>query len=195
MKRVHTLVWLCGCILAGALGLHYLGAVAWASEKPGGWRPIYDEVLLWINFGILVFIFVKYGKKPLMNFLLGQKEKITRDIARIEEKKAKAVDKIREINKMLDESDVHFTRIKERIIEQGTRRKQDIIAAARQESQYMLEDANRRIEGYILKARNAVKAELVDKTIELVMERLPQEITDADNEKFLNDYLTGTRAA
>ena len=195
MKRVHTLVWLCGCILAGALCLHYLGAEAWASETSGGWRPIYDEVLLWINFGILVFVFVKYGKKPFMNFLLGQKEKITLDIARIEEKKAKAVDKTREINRMLDESDVHFARIKERIVEQGTRKKQDIIVAARKESRYILEDANRRIGSYILEARNAVKAELVDKAIELAMEKLPQEITAADNEKFLNDYLTGTRAA
>lgn len=194
MKRVHTLVWLCGCILAGALCLHYLGTEAWASETSGGWRPIYDEVLLWINFGILVFVFVKYGKKPFMNFLLGQKEKITLDIARIEEKKAKAVDRTREINRMLDESDVHFARIKERIVEQGTRKKQNIIAAARKESRYILEDANRRIGSYILQARNAVKAELVDKAIELAMERLPQEITAADNEKFFNDYLTGTRA-
>ncbi len=39
MKRVHTLVWLGGCILAGALGLHYLGGRPGPLKRLGAGDP------------------------------------------------------------------------------------------------------------------------------------------------------------
>ena len=41
-----------------------------ASEEASGGRTIYHTVMLFVNFGILVYLFLKYAKKPLMNFLL-----------------------------------------------------------------------------------------------------------------------------
>ena len=58
----------------------------------------------------------------------------------------------------------------------------------------MLEDAKRRIDSLILQAKNTFRAELIDAAIELSMERLPQQITEKDNEKFVDQYLVGALA-
>jgi F-type H+-transporting ATPase subunit b len=192
MKRVNKIVGLCRFIIAGAISFHFLGLEALASEGSGGWRPIYDEILLWINFGIIAFVFVKYGKTPLMNFLQGRKEKIAREIERVEQKKEKAADKIKEIQKVIDESEVRFAELKERIVRQGERKKQEIIDSAQQQSKMMLKDARRRIDSQFDQAKSTFKAELIDTAIELAMQRLPHEITDEDNDKFTDHYLAGT---
>ena len=192
MKRVNKIIRLCCFIVAGATSFHFLGLDALASEGSGGWRPIYDEILLWINFGIIAFVFVKYGKTPLMNFLRGQKEKIAQDIERVEQKKEKAANRIKEIQKVLDEKDARFAIIKDRIVRQGENKKQEIIESAQQQSKMMLNDARRRIDSQFDQAKSAFRAELIDAAIELAMQRLPQEIIDEDHDKFLDQYLAGT---
>ena len=194
MKRVNKKIGLFYFIMAEIMSLHFLGFEALASESSGGWRPIYDEVLLWFNFGIIVFVFIKYGKTPLMNFLHGRKEKIAREIAQIEEKKKQAADKVTEINKMVDESKTRFAKIKDRIVEQGERKKAEIIQTAQNQSKTMIVNAKRRIESHFEQAKNEFKAELIDKAIDLALERFPKEMTLEDNEKFTREFLTGTAA-
>jgi F-type H+-transporting ATPase subunit b len=165
-----------------------------AAESPVDWRPIYDEVLLWINFGIIVFVFVKYGKTPLMNFLRGRKEKLAQEIKQIEEEKEKVADKIRETSKMLEDSNIRFVELKDKIVEQGEKRKQEIIEEAKQHSKIILEGAQQKIDNQIIKAKNRFKTELVDAAIALAIKKLPAEIAEADNDKLLNQYLTSLMA-
>jgi len=192
MKRVNKIIWLLSFAVAGTLSFHFLGFDALASESSGGWRPIYDEVLLWLNFGILAFVFIKYGRAPLMNFLLGSKEKIARQIERIEDKKKQAIDKMTEINKKLEESEARFADLKARIVEQGERRKQAILESAQQQSKTMLEDARHRVDVQFMRAKTVLRQEMIDLAIDLAMQRLPQEITDEDNDKFTDQFMTST---
>jgi F-type H+-transporting ATPase subunit b len=178
--------------MAETMSLHFLGFEALASESSGGWRPIYDEVLLWFNFGIIVFVFIKYGKTPLMNFFHGRKEEIAQEIERIEENKKQATDKVTEINKMVDESEARFAKIKDRIVEQGERKKADIIEFAQNQSKIMLEDAKRRVDTHFLQAKNEFRAELIDSAMDMALKQLPGEITPEDNEKFTRVFLEST---
>jgi len=194
MKRVHKITWLLCFAVAETLSIHFLGFDALASEGPGGWRPIYDEVLLWLNFGILVFVLIKYGRAPLVNFLRGSKEKIAREIERIEDKKKQAADKMTEINKELEESEARFANLKARIVKQGERRKQEILESAQRQSKMILEDARHRIDVQFMQAKTVLRQELIDSAIDLATQRLPQEITDADSAKFIDQYLVSSEA-
>lgn len=192
MKYVAKLLWVCGGISLGILGLHLGGHEAFAAEKTSNWRPTYDLIMRWVNFGIIVFVLNRYAKNPLKNFLRSKKEDLAREIKELEEKKEDANAKIRETQKTIEESDVRFADLKARIVQQGEREKLKIVESAQQQSRAMLEDANRRIGSSILQARDTVKGELIDAAIDLAMERLPQEITAADNENFVNAYLAGS---
>ncbi|NQT68968.1 MAG: ATP synthase F0 subunit B [Desulfobacteraceae bacterium] len=194
MKYVSKLLWVCGGISLGILGLHLCGHEAFAAEKTSNWRPTYDLIMRWVNFGIIVFILNRYAKTPLKNFLRSKKEDLAQEIDELEEKKEDANAKISETQKTIDASDVRLAELKVRIVQQGEREKLKIVESAQQQSRAMLEDANRRIDASILQARNTVKGELIDAAIDLAMERLPQEITAVDNEKFVSAYLTSTKA-
>jgi F-type H+-transporting ATPase subunit b len=195
VKYVSKLLWVCGGISLGVLGLHLGGHEAFAAEKTSNWRPTYDLIMRWVNFGIIVFILNRYAKTPLKNFLRSKKEDLAQEIDELEEKKEDANAKIRETQKTIEESDVRFAELKARIVQQGEREKLKIVESAQQQSRAMLADAKRRIDASILQARNTVKGELIDAAIDLAMERLPQEITAVDNEKFVTEYLTGTKTA
>lgn len=194
MKYVRKTVWMFVWLMVLIFSLHFFGYETFAAEKTITWRPTYDLILRWINFGIIVFVFYKYAKTPIMNFLRGQKEKLAEEIKLLEETKDNIAEKVSETRKVLDESEISFAELKDRIVQQGERRKQEIVESARQLSRSMLEDANRRIDTLILQAKKAFKAELVDAAIELAMERLPQQITEQDNEKFVAQYLVSSLA-
>ena len=190
MKRLDKIMWLCFYFLVGIISFHLCGQEVLAAENAGGWRSTYDIVLKWINFIILVFVIVKFGKTPLMNFLKAQKEKLVREIKHLEDKKQGISANIEETLKTIDESEVRFAELKERIVYQGEKKKEAIIQTAQKQSKIMLEDAKRRIDTYFIQAKNKFRAELIDRAIDLAMEKLPKEITAEDNEKLTSEYLT-----
>ena len=179
-------------LIAIVLSLHFLGHDALAAEKSSGWRPMYDLILRWINFGIIAFLIVKYGKTPIMNFLRGQKDKLAQEINQLENEKEDANAKIKEALKTVDESEVRFSELKDRIIQQGEKKKTEIIESAQNQSKMMLEDSKRRIDTYFLQAKNEFRAELIDRAMDMAMERLPREVTPEDNDKFTRIFLEST---
>lgn len=191
MKRVNKITWFCCFMITAAISVNILGHEASAAENAGNWRSTFDLVMRWLNFGILAFLLVKFTKTPLKDFFSGKKEEIAREIKKIEEKKEKAEEKIREAVEMLDESKIRFATLKERIVEDGEKKKQKIIEDARQESTILLESAKKRIENRLLEAKKAFKSELVDEAVALALERIPKEITAEDNKSMLDLYLKG----
>ncbi len=190
MKGVKKLTGICCFIFAVVIGIHLLGSEASAADNSGNWRPVFDLVMRWLNFGIIVFILVKYARTPIKDFLLSRREEVAREIETIEEKKEAANKKIQDAARMLDESEVRFARIKARIIQEGQTKKQKLIEDAQQESKILLKSTMKKIETQLLDAKRAFKSELVDTAISLAMKRLPDEITTEDNQKFTNKFLT-----
>ena len=189
MKHLDKIGGIFFYLIAIVLSLHFLGHDALAAEKSSNWRPTYDLILRWINFGIIVFVIVKYGKTPIMNFLRGQKDKLAKEINRLENEKEDAKAKIKETLKAVDESEVRFSELKDRIIRQGEKKKAEIIESAQNHSKLMLEDAKRRIGIHFLHARDEFRAELIDKAMDMALERLPTEITSEDNDKLTRLFL------
>ncbi len=192
MKCVNKIGGIFSYLIAIVLSLHFLSYDVLAAETSNNWRPIYDLVLRWINFGIIAFVVVKYAKTPIMNFLRGQKDKLAQEIHRLENEKEDAKAKIQETLKLVDESEVRFSELKDRIVQQGEKKKAEIIESAQNQSKMMIEDAKRRIESHFLQAKNEFKAEMVDKAMDMAMERLPKEITLEDNDKFTRLFIEST---
>ena len=189
MKYLSKLLWICAGLLAGILSLHLLSLDGYAAEGSSNWRPTYDLIMRWINFGIIVFVVYKYARKPFMNFLRGRKDKVAEEIQTLETRKDEMVARINQAQKDVEESDARFEDLKERIIQQGEKKKAEIIESAQNHSKMMLEDAKRRISTHFLQAKNEFRAELIDKAMDMALERLPREITPEDNDKFARLFL------
>lgn len=162
---------------------------AFAAGQEGDWRPVYDLIMRWLNFGILAFLIVKFSRKPLANFLKGKKEEIARDIHRVENDLAQAKGRNLEARREIDAGKIRLEKLRERIVKQGEKEKLRIVEEARQESLMMLAGAREKIEGQILMARNTIKKEMVDAAFNLATQQLPPEINPEDHRNFLDQYL------
>ncbi|MBW1747577.1 MAG: ATP synthase F0 subunit B [Deltaproteobacteria bacterium] len=192
MNYMNKVIGVFCCFMAVVLSLHFLGHDAFAAEKSSNWRPMYDLILRYINFGIIVFLIIKYGKTPIMNFLRGQKEKLAKEIKRLEDEKEDVASQVKEMIKTIDESEERFEELKERIVHQGEKKKVEIIQTAQAQSESMIVNAKQRIESHFLQAKNDFRAELIDNAIDLALERFPKEMSPEDNENFTRDFLTST---
>ena len=178
-------------VLAVALGMSLLffTSETLAADFSGNWRSTYDYVMRWLNFVILAFLLVKFGKNPLMNVLRQRKQELQREIKRAEEQRKNAEAQANEARQQLEESGAHLEEVKQRIIRQGETRKNEIIQGAQAESKILLIEAKRRIDTQILSAKKMFQAEMIDEAMKTVFEKLPQYINPTDNQKFLDQYL------
>jgi F-type H+-transporting ATPase subunit b len=180
------------CFLFGAIAIcHLLGSQALAAEAEGGWRSNYDLIMMWVNFAIMVIVAIKFGKAPIKGYFRDQKENIARTIKDIEAQKEANIAHIQQTRQLMQESGARFEEIKEKIIAEGQRKQQDIVEAARRESQLMIENTNFWIDHQALKAKQRLKSELIDLALEQALQRLPQAFTPEDNQKYINHFLTG----
>ncbi|MDZ7580520.1 MAG: ATP synthase F0 subunit B [Deltaproteobacteria bacterium] len=195
MKRKQVHIRRPGLITLTALLFFLIGAVeVLAAEGGGGWRPTYDLIMKWVNFGILAFIFFKFARQPLKNFLSDKSNEVSLQIEKLEGEKDRLSQRVREAETELEENVVRLEELKERIVQMGERRKLEIIEAARQESRMLIESAKHRMEGRIISARNALRTEMVDAAAEKALEKLPGLVTADDNQRLLEQFIAQVAA-
>ena len=182
----------CSCSLVAVfMALMVCCPDALAAETTEDWRPLFDLIMRWLNFVIIAVVLIKFGRKPIKDFLTNRREEIDYQI-KYEQQKEAVAEKVKEATKILNESTDRFEQIKQRIIKDGETKKQQIIEKAQQESRMLLEVTQRRIQNQIVEARNLIRAEIIDSAIALAERRLPDEITAADEKKLIEHYMDMT---
>lgn len=191
MKNTWKFLSLSLVILAGtAAFLQLLGGEALAEEAAGDWRKNYDMVMLWVNFGLLSFVLIKFGKDPIMRFLRMRGDEVAAEISDLKNEKALVTEKINEARKAMAESDARFAELKAAILRMGEKRRQDLIEDAENESRFMMDLAQQKVGGYIQAAKRAFKDQLIEAAVNLALKRLPEHITDEDNQQLVDLYLS-----
>jgi F-type H+-transporting ATPase subunit b len=186
--RIASLIRIgCASIFLSACGI----SVVWAAETHGGssWRETYDPIMKWVNFAILLFVIVKYAGPPLMNFLRAQGRDIEREMAKIETYKAEILHQLKQVQQKLSQSDARMAEIRERIIEEGKRRKAALLQEAEAESQRLIASAAKKSEAYLLEAKRKLQEEMVDMATDRALELLPSIVKNEDREKMVASYL------
>jgi F-type H+-transporting ATPase subunit b len=180
------------CMSVALILIIFLASYSLAADQTGGWRPTYDLIMRWLNFVILALVLIKFARRPLVDFLTGKKKEIAHDLQRLEEEKEQAALKVAEVHKKLEDSNIRFKNLKERIIRQGEKRKQAIIDEAQRESKILLEGAKRKIDSQVLQAESTLRSEMIDMAVNVAIERLPDQLTEKDNQKLLDQFLKST---
>ncbi|MBN2125408.1 MAG: hypothetical protein JW821_14005 [Deltaproteobacteria bacterium] len=162
-------------------------ALAEEGTSPG--RKIWDNVMLFVNFGILVFLFLKFGRKPLMGFLRGFGKKIGDELdtinGRIEEAKTSMEDeaqKMQGIDQVVEE-------IRQGIIEIGKKERDQIIAQGKSAAEKMIQDAEAYAQYRIEVARKALVHELVEMAVSIAEERMVKGISQEEQQTFVDRFL------
>ncbi len=174
-------------IVAGAL--HLMAGFGWAGEGGSTWRATYDEVMLWLNFGILAFLLVKYGRQPLIDFLKGEAKRTAEEIERAERSRRRMEEKAQEMASEAENRRARMQALKERLLQEGEQKHREIIESARRDSQLLLEQTRVSIDHQIHEAKKRLQAELVDRAVEAALERLPGLVTADDQKKMVETFI------
>jgi len=160
-----------------------------ASEEAGNWRHTYDIIMKWVNFSILAFVIVKFGKKPLSNFLKGRSEELSEEIKSAEDQRDKAVADVEALKQTVGDKKTRLDEIKQRLSSRAEQNKASMIEQAQTHAKQLIQDAKHRISFQIAQARSAFQAELVDMAFELATKGLQTKISDKDTELMMQQYI------
>ncbi len=181
-------------VAAGVVTVLLVAAPAWAAEAAPAWRGIYDIIMKWINFGILMFLIVRLAKGPLGSFFSDKKTELTARIDTLAQQKKEAVLAVEKAVKDLADSGKRLDALKAHIAAQGEREKQKLIQDAREQSRLLLESARRKVRYRIDAAKASFRSELIDAAVKAAAAQLPSQLTEADNQKMLNLFMEGLQS-
>jgi len=157
-------------------------------------RKLWDNSLLFINFGILVFLFLKYGRKPLVDYLRGVRKDVESDLNKVETRLSHATSlRDAELDK-LEGIQAHLDKIREDILELGRHEKEKHIEEGKIAAENMIQHAKNYAHNKIQEAKKVVADEMIDRAFSTVEKVLVKEFSPKDNEnvidQFLNDLKT-----
>jgi len=164
---------------------------AFAGEGISKGRKIWGNIMLWINFGILVYFFLKYGKQPLRDFIHGERNKIDMTLNTANEKLDKTRSLLNEESDRLKDVEGRLQELKRNIIELGQKEKEKAIETAKITANQMMEDAKKESQYRLAMAKKALKDEMVEIAISLVEGRLKEKFSLEDDKILFNQFIAG----
>jgi F-type H+-transporting ATPase subunit b len=191
----HALLRRCGILLGGLGGVLFTAGFGWTAEGESSWRATYDLVMMWVNFGILAFLIVKYARAPLLNMLKGEADKTAADLRHAQEAKEQVDQQVEATLKEVENARERLRHIQEKIITEGARQRQRIIDSAQNESRLLLERTRHKIDTQIAEAHTRLRHEIIDHAVAVAFERLPTEITAEEQRRLVDRFVRETRSS
>lgn len=181
--------WGCAALFLSAVMLWLTSGDAVAAEKISQGRKVYDTIMMWVNFGILVFFFMKYGKPALMNFLNSERNRVQKALQEIEKDVNLSKIRMQEESKKLEGIEEYIQQIRADILEMGEKEKERIIEDARRRAGQVVEDVKKEFDFKLEGAKRTLNDGLVDQAVGLARERLLKAFTEQDNEDQVQEFI------
>ncbi len=170
-----------------AAGEHHGGSLSKAKLMDLFWRVL--------NFAVLVVILVKFGAKPIANGLSGRQKAITEEIQGLEARRDAAEASYKEFTAKLASVEKDIDTIVERAVAQAEIEKAKIIENAEKAAADIQRQAEMAIQNEITVARRNLKNEIADGAAVMAEELIVKNLTDEDQVKIIEDYLSKVGAA
>ncbi|MDP3048290.1 MAG: F0F1 ATP synthase subunit B [Thermodesulfovibrionales bacterium] len=183
----HPLLILASCIM-------YLAFACVAFASGGGEEGSAGAIAkdyLWkiINFGILLFILYKFGKKPLQSFLKQRTELIEKSLKEAKEAKELAQKALAAVEERLKARDREIGEIVSSSKESGEKEKARLTEEGNRMKEKILEQARTNIAYEVKRAKETIMEEAAAIAIELAEKKLKEKLTQEEQLKLLEDSL------
>jgi F-type H+-transporting ATPase subunit b len=170
-----------------------LGAKEGISEPSLAWRrpdmPVPFLANL-INIGILGFLMVRFGKKPLADALAKRKTDLMREIDEAAAVKAEAKKRLAEYKAKIDKLDEDSARIKSELAEQAKNDETRILREAKEKRERMTRDAELLIDQEARSKKNELLEAAVSKAAVAAEALVKQRMTASDHDRLADEYLS-----
>ena len=148
-------------LVAGiVLALPLLAAAAEDGNAHGpDWGVLAIHVL---NVGVLVFLIYRFGRAPILDFLVQRSRRIRREIESAEERLRAAEAEIAELRQRLAQFDREAQHMLEATVDQAELERARTVERAREMAVHIQQDAERVADRAVARARQELRAEAAD---------------------------------
>ena len=141
-----------------------------------------------LNFSLLMFLLVKFGRKPIREFLGGRRAEMERAINEAAQAKAAAEAKLKEYNDRLGQLDSEMAKLKADLTASAEEDKKRIVAEAEETARRMKIETEALIDQHAKALSAQVRRELVDGAIATAERLLREKITSADQQQLADAF-------
>jgi F-type H+-transporting ATPase subunit b len=153
------------------------------------------DVLLgaFVNFGLLVFLFVWFGRKKLIPYLVQRRKLVEDELAEAARLTEQAQEAHRQYSEKLATLSQELEKIRAELRAAGEEEKQRMVEEAEARAASMKRDAELLIEQQMTELRDSVTREVVDAAVQTAREVLTGAVKAEDQERLAQTYLAELR--
>ncbi|NIA08633.1 MAG: F0F1 ATP synthase subunit B [Nitrospiraceae bacterium] len=152
-------------------------------------RQIWNFVWFCLNFACLVYILVRFGKKPVADALNGRIESIQNAFDDLDAKRSEAEGKYAEYERKLSGIDEQAKSILESFKEQGQAEKEKIIARAHDAAETIKAQAEFYVQQELANAKAELQSEVADMAVKMAEELIRKNLDEQDHHRLISEYL------
>ncbi|HVN96144.1 MAG TPA: ATP synthase F0 subunit B [Syntrophorhabdaceae bacterium] len=146
------------------------------------------------NFLIVVVIAVKYGRKPVNDFLSNRRRTIEEKLKETKNLLDQAQVLKATYEKKLAGLDQEIEAFRKKIVDETEKEKAKIIAEATQFASKMKDQARLTYEQELKETKNKIKENITGLTVEAAGKLIAEKMSKADHEKMVEDFITKLRS-
>lgn len=157
---------------------------------------IFSSVEFWgsiVNFSLLVFILVYFGRKPVKSFLVERRRLVEEDLVEAQRLKDEAERKYEEYSGRLEKLDQELEALRKEMIKAGEEERDRIVAEAEAKAARIRRDTQFLIDQQMKQLRVDLTREAVDAAVQAAEKALTDKVTSHDQERLASDYLARLR--
>jgi F-type H+-transporting ATPase subunit b len=176
-----------GAFAVGAALLSLSGVAHAAGGEEGGSA----SELLWmaLNLAILLGVLVYFGRKPLRTFFDERRHQVQRELADANQLRQEVEARLSKWQRRMAELDEEVGRLRGVALEQAEAERERILADARASADRIRREAQAVIEQELLRGREVLRDEAAELTVRLARDLLSRQVSDADRERLLDEFV------
>lgn len=148
-----------------------------------------------LNFGLLAFVIVRFGRKPLAEALAARKKAVMQEIDNATRLKEEAEARLSDYEDKLQHLDETLEQMKKDYAAQSEAERQHVLAEAEERRVRMKRDVEFRLEQEAKAAKQALLQEAVERAVAEAEELIKKKVAKGDSDKMADEFLGGLGAA
>lgn len=182
--------------LIATLGALAMGLVIWTvpalagetAEKTSTFRLWWDAIWRILNFSVLVWLAYKYGKKPMMDFIKGQRNIVAEEIEAMELAKSNAIAQRKAIEAKTAGLADELADYDQALSELAAKERKKLMAEAELESKLIMERAEIWAGQALRAARAELASDILDLAGDIATDKLRAAITSEDRQRMFDQF-------
>jgi F-type H+-transporting ATPase subunit b len=151
--------------------------------------PIYDTIMRFWNFAILLAALIYFVRKPVVDGIRGSIESVRDMLAEAEESRKEAEARMKEAEDRLAGIEQEITDLVTHAKEESEVEKDRILAEAAESVERLKKEAAATIEQELKKSQDLLKKEVASMAVTLAEEMIEKNVGKEDQARFVNEYL------